>query len=213
MPSPGIFITLEGSEGAGKSTQLQLLESHCSELGLDVVTTREPGGTAGAEAIRALLLTGDSDRWTDATEALLFAAARADHVAKRIRPALDRGAIVLCDRFIDSTRAYQGGAGGMTDADIMALHDVGSGGLLPHRTLLLDMPAGVGQARAKKRDHGAVDRMGSKTNAYYAQVAERFREMAANEPERFRIIDASGNADTVYAECVAALSDILPMSC
>ena len=132
----GRFISLEGGEGAGKSTQIRLLAEALEARGKHVVVTREPGGTEGAEAIRALLLSGGQDRWNDATEALLFAAARADHVAKLIRPALDRGDWVLCDRFVDSTRAYQGGAGGMADADILMLHQIGSGGLLPDRTLL-----------------------------------------------------------------------------
>ncbi len=199
---------MEGSEGVGKSTQLQALVDHYSQLDLEIVATREPGGTAGAEAIRALLLTGEGDRWTDATEALLFAAARADHVAKRIRPALDRGAIVLCDRFIDSTRAYQGGAGGMADADIMALHTVGSGGLLPHRTLLLDMPVQVGHARSMARDASQTDRMGSKSGDYYVRVAAQFRDIAAAEPDRFRMIDASADPASVTSACIAALADL-----
>jgi dTMP kinase len=210
MPDHGLFITLEGSEGVGKSTQLQMLAQHYCGAGYDVVTTREPGGTAGAEAIRALLMTGDADRWTDTTEALLFAAARADHVAKLIRPAIERGTIILCDRYVDSTRAYQGGAGGLSDANIMALHAVGSGGLLPHRTLLLDMPPDHASQRAAQRDLDQADRMGSKPSSYYDRVAAAFRTMAAAEPDRFRIINAAQDREEVHADCIAALADIIP---
>jgi dTMP kinase len=205
----GRFITLEGGEGVGKSTQLTRLAEALHARGLSVVTTREPGGTPGAEAIRGLLMTGDEDRWNAATEALLFAAARADHVAKLIRPALERGDWVLCDRFVDSTRAYQGGAGGVTDADILALHSVGSGGLLPDRTLLLTMPLAHAADRAKARDGTAADRMGSKGDAYYEKVAARLLALADAEPERFRIIAADGDIETVTQNALAALEDLL----
>ena len=128
----------------GKSTQIRRLAEVLSERGIEVVTTREPGGTEGAEAIRGLLMSGGQDKWNDATEALLFAAARADHVAKLIRPSVATGKWVLCDRFVDSTRAYQGGAGGISDVDILDLHRVGSGGLLPDRTIVLDLPVEEG---------------------------------------------------------------------
>ena len=136
MSAPGRFIAFEGGEGAGKSTQARLLADALRARGLTVITTREPGGTPGAEAIRSLLVTGDPDRWTPWTDALLMAAARVDHVARVIRPALERGATVICDRFIDSTRAYQG-AQDIDDAAILALHGFGSKGLLPDRTFIL----------------------------------------------------------------------------
>ncbi|MEQ1548450.1 MAG: dTMP kinase [Chakrabartia sp.] len=205
----GRFITLEGGEGVGKSTQLLLLADALRSEGKNVVTTREPGGTIGAEAIRTLLMTGTDDRWNARTEALLFAAARADHVAKLIRPAIERGDWVLCDRFVDSTRAYQGGAGDVEDSDIMALHQVGSAGLLPDRTLLLQMPPSEAAARAATRDDGKADRMGSKSAAYYTQVNTRFSELASHEPDRFRVIDASGSVDDVTTRLLAALSDLL----
>jgi dTMP kinase len=205
----GTFITLEGGEGVGKSTQIVLLAEALRARGKTVVTTREPGGTEGAEAIRGLLMTGSVDRWNAQTEALLFAAARADHVAKLIRPALALGDWVLCDRFIDSTRAYQGGAGGMVDADIMALHRVGSGGLLPHRTLVLEIPVEEGARRAAARAGDSPDRMGSKDAAYYDLVASRFRALAAQEPERFRLISADGPRETVAARLLSALDDLL----
>jgi dTMP kinase len=204
----GRFITLEGGEGVGKSTQIRRLAEVLSERGVEVVTTREPGGTEGAEAIRSLLLSGGQDRWNDATEALLFAAARADHVAKLIRPSVATGKWVLCDRFVDSTRAYQGGAGGISDADILDLHHVGSGGLLPDRTIVLDLPVEEGARRAAARS-AETDRMGAKGADYYNRVAARFRDLAAKEPERFRIIDASGTPDDVTTRILDALADLL----
>ncbi len=204
----GRFITLEGGEGVGKSTQIRQLAEALRALDLNVVTTREPGGTEGAEAIRGLLLAGGQDRWNDATEALLFAAARADHVAKLIRPAIDRGDWVICDRFVDSTRAYQGGAGGMADVDILNLHRIGSGGLLPDRTLILDLPVEEGARRAKARSADA-DRMGAKDAAYYERVAARFRELADAEPARFRVVDAHGAPDAVTERLMASLDDLL----
>ncbi len=204
----GRFITLEGGEGAGKSTQLQLLAEALRAQGKTVITTREPGGTEGAEAIRGLLLTGGQDRWNDATEALLFAAARADHVAKLIRPALARGNWVVCDRFIESTRAYQGGAGGLSDADILALHRVGSGGLLPDRTLLLDLSVEEGARRAEARS-ATSDRMGAKDRDYYLRVADRFLAMAAEDPARFRVIDAAGSPSDVSTRIMSALGDLM----
>ncbi len=205
----GRFITFEGGEGVGKSTQILRVADALRSQGKSVITTREPGGTEGAEDIRALLMAGDDDRWNAQTEALLFAAARADHVAKLIQPALERGDWVLCDRFIDSTRAYQGGAGGVSDTDILALHQVGSGGLLPDRTLLLQIPVAEGARRADLRAAGDVDRMGAKPKAYYARVAERFAEMAAQEPARFKAIDATGDIAEVTECLVAALDDLL----
>ena len=131
MTGRGRFIAFEGGEGAGKSTQARLLASALQTRGLEVVVTREPGGTPGAEAIRALLLDTAGEGWLPRAEALLFAAARADHVERLIRPALEAGQWVICDRFIDSSRAYQGGGSGLTDADLLDLHRIGSGGLLP----------------------------------------------------------------------------------
>ena len=157
----GRFITLEGGEGAGKSTQLRALAQALRSRGLDVVETREPGGSEGAEAIRALLLTGGADRWSPRAEALLFAAARADHVEKTIRPALQRGAWVLSDRFLDSSRAYQG-QGALSDADIVALHRLGSEGFLPDRTLLLTLPDNEAAQRARRRDGDQSDRIGGR---------------------------------------------------
>lgn len=205
----GKFITLEGGEGVGKSTQAARLAERLRALGKTVVITREPGGTPGAEAIRALLMTGDTDRWSARVEALLFAAARADHVERVIRPAVARGDWVICDRFIDSTRAYQGGAGGLSDAEIMALHGVGSGGLLPDRTLLMALPQDEAAERAQMRDGGDSDRFGDKSHDYHQRLGAAFEALAAAEPARFRRIDARGAADTVTDRLFIALSDLL----
>lgn len=204
----GRFITLEGGEGVGKSTQARRLADALRARGLEVVQTREPGGSAGAEAIRGLLMAGDADRWTPRAEALLFAAARADHVARTIRPALAAGKWVLCDRFLDSSRAYQGGADGISDADILRLHQVGSDGLLPDRTLLLTLEPDEATRRALARDRGAADRFGARDAAYHARVAAAFRALADAEPQRFRFIDAQGNPDVVTDRLIAAVAGL-----
>lgn len=205
----GRFITLEGGEGVGKSTQLGALAEALQARGVDVVTTREPGGSPGAEAIRALLLEGEVERWTAETEALLFAAARSDHVARNIRPALEAGTWVLCDRFLDSSLAYQGGAGGIGMADVIRLHQIGSHGLLPDRTLLLDMPVGDAASRQHRRDAGQLDRMGRKSGAYHDDVAAAFRALAVQNPDRYRVIDADGAPQEVTQRLLAALADLL----
>lgn len=205
----GRFITLEGGEGVGKSTQIRALAADLTARGLEIVTTREPGGSAGAEAIRSLLMEGSADRWDARSEALLFAAARADHVARTIRPALARGAWVLCDRFVDSSRAYQGGGGGITDADIMALHGFGSGGLLPDRTFLLTVSPAETARRLAVRDAAGSDRMGSKPADYQARLAARFAEMAAADPARWRVVDADAPAAAITARLLCELEDWL----
>lgn len=203
------FITLEGGEGVGKSTQLRALAEAIRAKGHSVVTTREPGGSPGAEAIRHLLMDGEADRWSPRAEALLFAAARADHVEKTIHPALARGDWVLCDRFVDSTRAYQGGAGGLSDADIMVLHGVGSRGLLPDRTLVLTLDLKEAGSRAETRDGGKADRFALQNIQYHQDVASAFEAMAAASPERFRLVSAAGGSDEVTARLISALGDLL----
>lgn len=205
----GKFITLEGGEGVGKSTQLQTLATALRKRGLTVTTTREPGGSAGAEAIRALLMQGSEDRWSARAEALLFAAARADHVEKTIRPALFRGEWVLCDRYIDSSRAYQGGAGGLSDDDILTLHKIGSEGLLPDRTLLLTLPQPDATARTDVRDQGKPDRFGAKNDEYHQRVITAFDVMMEREPDRFCSVSGLGNAEDVTARLMDALGDLL----
>jgi len=207
---PGRFISLEGGEGVGKSTQARALAAALRARGIDVVETREPGGSAGAEAIRTLLLAGGADRWSMEAEALLFAAARADHVARTIRPAIEAGSWVLCDRYLDSSLAYQGGAGGMGFAAIRALHAFGSHGYLPDRTLLLALPAAEAAARAARRDRGGSDRIGGRDPGYHDGVAAAFEALAIEEPGRFRRVDALGSPEEVTRRLVAALEDMLP---
>lgn len=205
----GRFVTLEGGEGVGKSTQLKALAEALRGRGLDVVETREPGGSPGAEAIRALLLEGEVERWSAGAEALLFAAARADHVERAIRPALERGAWVLCDRFVDSSLAYQGMVGGVGAEAVWRLHEIGSGGFLPDRTLLLRLEGGEAAARTRVRDIAGADRFGARDAAYHASIAAAFDALAAAEPERIRVVDASGNAQEVTARLLAAVEDLL----
>lgn len=209
MSARGRFITLEGGEGVGKSTQAKKLADALRAQGKTVFETREPGGSPGAEAIRALLMTGEADRWSARAEALLFAAARADHVARTIRPALEAGQWVICDRFLDSSRAYQGGADGIADADLLKLHQIGSDGLLPDRTLLLTLPGEAGSARALARDQGTADRFGARNADYHARVTAAFRRLAEGEPGRFHEIDAGGSPEEVTQRLVDAVGDLL----
>jgi len=204
--APGRFITLEGGEGVGKSTQATRLAQALRARGHDVIVTREPGGTAGAEAIRALVMTGNADRWGARAEALLFAAARADHVEKVIRPALAAGTWVICDRFVDSSRAYQGGAGGLSDADIMDLHRIGSSRLMPDRTILMCLAEEEAENRAESRAEGNADRFGARDRDFHAGLKARFDRFAANEAHRFRVVDASGAPDDVTARILEAIA-------
>lgn len=210
MNARGTFISVEGGEGAGKSTQVRLLAAALRDRGIEVITTREPGGTEGAEAIRGLLMQGAVNRWSSHTEALLFAAARADHVEKVIEPAIGIGTWVICDRFIDSSRAYQGVAGGIDDAAVLALHGFGSRGLLPDRTLVLEVPSETGAARASVRDGAAADRFAARGSGFHEDVASAFRNYAATEPDRVRMIDASGDVDAVHGAALTAIADLLP---
>ena len=208
MTPRGRFISLEGGEGVGKSTQVQALAEALRGQGIDVLVTREPGGSAGAEAIRELLLSGTEDRWGAHAEALLFAAARADHVAKTIRPALETGQWVLCDRFVDSSLAYQGGAGGLGIEAVRAINAFGIREDFPDRTLVLSLNDGGERARA--RDAAGSDRIGGRPDDYHRKVAAAFHIIAAEEPERVRLIDASGAPEEVTRRLRAALQDLLP---
>ncbi len=207
--SRGKFIAFEGGEGAGKSTQARLLAEALRARGLAVTVTREPGGTPGAEAIRALLLGTGGEGWNPRAEALLFAAARSDHVERLILPALDAGQWVICDRFLDSSRAYQGGGGGLSDADILDLHRVGSGGLLPDLVLLLEIPPQEAAARLARRDPDGADRIGGRAADYHARVAAAFARFAEAEPRRFARIDGSGDIAATQAQIAAALRPLL----
>ncbi|MEE4207363.1 MAG: dTMP kinase [Erythrobacter sp.] len=207
----GRFIAFEGGEGAGKSTQARLLAEALAARGVAVETTREPGGTPGAEAIRGLLLAPPGEGWTREAEALLFAAARADHVARRIGPALDAGRWVVCDRFVDSSRAYQGGAGELGDEAILALHAFGSGGMRPDLTVLLDVDETQVARRLAQRDGEESDAIGGRSADYHREVAATFRRLAEADPLGFAVIDGSGAPEEVHDRVVAAVAPMLPV--
>ena len=208
MSERGKFISLEGGEGVGKSTQVGALADAIRSHGIDVVETREPGGSEGAERIRELLLTGSNDRWGAEAEALLFAAARADHVDKVIRPALLAGKWVVSDRFIDSSLAYQGGAGGLGIEAVRDINAFGIGETFPDRSLVLMLDEG--SARAQARDSEGSDRIGGRDADYHHKVATAFRLVTAEEPERVKLIDASGSPGEVTGRLLDAIADLLP---
>jgi dTMP kinase len=201
----GRFITIEGGEGTGKSTQLELLAAALKRTGILVQCTREPGGSAGAEAIRKLLLEGADERWDAVAEALLLYAARRDHVDRLIEPALERGIWVACDRFADSTLAYQGYGRGLPLDDLAAVHRFALGDFTPDLTLILDLPAADGLARAARRTN-AADRFERLDRAFHERLREGFLKIAAAEPGRCVLIDASGYRDTVHRAILAAVS-------
>jgi dTMP kinase len=204
----GKFITLEGGEGVGKSTQVKALADALRERGIDVLVTREPGGSEGAEKIRELLLAGPEERWGAQAEVLLFAAARADHVEKTIRPALENGRWVLSDRFIDSSLAYQGGAGGLGIEAVRSINGFAIDDCFPDRTLILALAEGG--ARARARDNEESDRIGGRPEGYHQKVDLAFRLIAAEEPGRVRIVDASGTPAEVTQRLLDELADLLP---
>jgi dTMP kinase len=207
--APGRFIAFEGGEGAGKSTQARLLAEALRARGLTVITTREPGGTPGAEAIRNLLLSPPGAGWTAEAEALLFAAARADHVAHLIGPALVRGEWVVCDRFVDSSRAYQGGAGGLGDDAILGLHQFASRGLRPDRVILLEADEAALTQRLAVRG-AETDAIEGRPAAYHRAVAAAFRTLAEGDPQGFARINAIGLPEDVHARIMAAIANLLP---
>ncbi len=198
----GKFITFEGGEGSGKSVQASLLAKRLDSAGVSVTLTREPGGSPGAEEIRDILLTGEADRWTPLGEALLFSAARADHLAKIIRPGLAAGELVLCDRFADSTRAYQGVAQGVPADVIETLNTLVLSGTIPDLTLILDVDVATGLARAKSR--GGETRYERFGPEFHEKLRAAYRLIAGREPERCRLIDGARGKDEV-AETVWSL--------
>lgn len=195
--SDGRFITFEGGEGAGKSTQLRLLAEALAGAGHEVVTTREPGGSQGAEAIRALLVTGDVDRWDAETEALLHTAARRDHLARTVWPALKRGAWVLCDRFADSTLAYQGHGHGLKLDFLRQLTRLAIGDFTPDLTVILDLPVADGLKRAGGRG-GAEDRYERMGLDFHERLRQGFLSIARDEPDRCAVVDAAQSQDQVH---------------
>jgi dTMP kinase len=194
----GLFITLEGIEGSGKSTQVRFLAEMLTQTGYRVLQTREPGGTATAEAIRHILLTAASNEpVTPQTEALLILAARCQHVTHVIVPALKRGTVVLCDRFSDSTFAYQGFARGLDLDWLRAANEVATGGLRPNLTFVLDLPVSVGLAR-RRADRGQQNRLDHETERFHRKVRRGFLALAAEEPGRMRIVNANRPAQEVW---------------
>jgi dTMP kinase len=200
----GLLITFEGGEGAGKSTQVARLAPRIAALGREVVTTREPGGSPGAEAVRGLLVEGAVDRWSPVSETLLMYAARRDHIERLIAPALERGAVVVCDRFADSTRAYQGAGGGASAELIEALERQVLGETRPDLTLILDLPAEAGLARAAGREH-LETRFEAKGLEFHRRLRAAFLAIAKAEPARCVVIDAAADADAVEAAAWAAV--------
>lgn len=204
----GKFIAFEGGEGAGKSTQARLLADALAGRGLSCVLTREPGGTPGAEAIRELLLHPPGEGWGAEAEALLFAAARSDHVTRLISPALQEGQWVVCDRFVDSSRAYQGAAGSLGDAAVRMLHAIGSGGLLPDLTIVLAAADEQVAARLAERDGDRADAIGGRETGYHRQVRAAFRQFSEAEPGRFALLDGSRSVEEVHARVMAVIEPL-----
>lgn len=203
MAQRGRFLSFEGIDGSGKSTQARLLAEALRARDFDVVLTREPGGSPGAEEIRRLVLEGDPDRWSPETELLLFTAARRDHLEKTIRPALDRGAVVISDRFADSTRMYQGASRGDLRDAVDRLHDLLIG-VEPDLTLLIDLDPALGHSRATTRA-GAEQRFEAMGADLQARMRAGFLAIAAANPARFRVIDGSGDADAIATRVLAAV--------
>ncbi len=202
----GRFITIEGGEGAGKSTQAERLCETLRAGDRVVVCTREPGGSTGAEDIRRLLVSGEVDRWDAITEALLHSAARRDHLVKTVQPALARGEWVVSDRFADSTTAYQGYGQGLKLDVVERLFEIVVGDCIPDLTLILDVPVDVGLARANERGGGRYERMDA---TFHQRLRDGFLEIARREPARYVVIDARSDPDTVHSAVVAAVRERL----
>ncbi|MGH8434630.1 MAG: dTMP kinase [Pseudomonas sp.] len=206
----GLFITLEGPEGAGKSTNREYLAERLRAQGVDVLLSREPGGTPLAERIRELLLTPSDEPMAADTELLLVFAARAQHLAEVVLPALARGAVVLCDRFTDATYAYQGGGRGLSEARIAVLENFVQGQLRPDLTLIFDLPVEVGLARAAAR--GRLDRFEQEGRDFFESVRQAYLRRSAAEPERYRVVDAAQSLAEVQQALDALLPEILELA-
>jgi dTMP kinase len=210
MPGRGKFVTIEGGDGAGKTTQASLLVAALGRAGIAARGTREPGGSPGGEAIRRLLLDGAGEMWDATSEALLLLAARREHVMRAIRPALDRGIWVVCDRFADSTLAYQGYAGGLPLAALAELHRFALGAFAPDLTVILDLPAEQGLARTAARSGPAArDRFERRDHAFHQRLREGFLAIARAEPGRCVVIDASPDAPSVHRAVLSAVAQRL----
>jgi dTMP kinase len=209
-------VTFEGGEGTGKSTQIRLLADRLRRMGVDLLVTREPGGSPGAEAVRHVLLSGAAEEFGTRMEALLFAAARNDHVEEVIRPALKSGAVVLCDRFLDSSRVYQGITGNLEPAFIQNLERVAINGVMPDCTLILDLPAVEGLKRAKARSEAAPqatepDRFEKEELDTHEKRREAFLDIADQEPLRCRVIDASSTPEMIAEKIFSIVEPLLPI--
>jgi dTMP kinase len=207
-PLRGRFITFEGGEGSGKSTQIKILAERLNAAKLRAIVTREPGGSPGAEIVRHLVLSGMGKMLGAYAETLLFAAARDDHVHTVIRPALEQGIWVLCDRFADSTHVYQGRLGNVLPGVLNAMERATIGDLKPDLTVILDLPVEVGlQRAAARRGSGAPDRFEAEDLAFHRKLRDAYREIAASDPQRCVVIDADADLNTVAARIWAALRD------
>jgi len=206
----GVFITVEGIEGSGKSTQGRLLADYLRGTGLPVTETREPGGTAIGETIRRILLSPSSNEISTETELLLILACRADHVARVIKPALERGEVVISDRYADATFAYQGFGRKVRLERIRGLNEVATGGLLPDLTLILDLDVDTGLARVEERSvHGDTDRFERETLEFHRRVREGYREVASREPDRVKVVDADDDIEAVHERILAIVTEFL----
>lgn len=205
----GRFIAFEGGEGAGKSTQVRAVVARLRDRGLEVVQTREPGGSPGAEALRNLLVNGDAGRWSPLSELLMMYAARSDHLETVIRPALERGAWVVCDRFADSSRAYQGAGGGVAPAFIEAVDAAVVADTQPDLVIVMDMPVEAGLRRAASRGD-TENRFESKGAAFHERLRQGFLDRAAAVPERYRIVDADRTIEAIAADIWATLDAAFP---
>ena len=194
--SRGLFISFEGTDGSGKTTQYRLFAEYLVSLGYEVVTTREPGGTPISEKIRGIILDPENTEMDDMTEALLFAAGRAQHVAQLIRPSVEAGKIVLCDRFMDSSIAYQGYARGLGDC-VRIINEYAVAGMQPDLTFLLDLPPQAGRSRNVKA--GKADRLEKQAMEFHSKVYEGYKKLAEIYPDRFIVIDADGSIEEVQA--------------
>ncbi|MBT3182265.1 MAG: dTMP kinase [Deltaproteobacteria bacterium] len=203
-----MFITFEGIEGCGKTTQIHLLNKHLCDSGHSTLLTREPGGTPIGERIRSILLDSKNDNMSPRTELLLYTAGRNQHIVEKIQPALDEGKIVLCDRYADATTAYQGAARKIDSSIIEEIHKVATGGLMPVFTFLLDCPAEVGLGRARARNEtdstaGTLDRFEQEKMDFHERVRQGYLNIAKREPERMIIIDATLNPDAMHEKIIA----------
>jgi dTMP kinase len=204
-----LFVTFEGGEGAGKSTQIRRLAEALKAEGHDVLLTREPGGSRGAEAVRHVVLSGAAEAFGTRMEAILFAAARNDHVEELIRPALAKGKVVLCDRFLDSSRVYQGITGNLEPEFVETLQRIAINGVLPDCTLILDIPAKIGLERAKKRSSDGPDRFEREELQTHEKRREAFLDIAAHEPGRCHVVNAMQEEEVIAVEILDIVKQLL----